>query len=265
MQAYLGGQNVVLTIPLVDSAGVAIVASGVQYRVIDQNEQELIAKVTLIGYVAAAPNAVVTVLGTDNALGTATRALRVVELHVTSASGVTVISTEYLIEATSVLVISTNTFQTYSAAVLVGYEMPSLPAWNDATKKDRISALISAFRNFSRLRLRYINYDGTMDQSRLVVAPDFACFDITMMDQSQFIALPVEYRNAICRAQIFEAEFLLGGEEIEDIRKSGIMSATVGESSQFFRASKPYEGAVCKRAMKELHRYIITNKSVGRV
>ena len=42
------------------------------------------------------------------------------------------------------------------------------------------------------------------------------------------------------------------------------MSATIGESSQFFRTSKPYEGAVCKRALKEVSRYLIGGSRVGR-
>lgn len=49
-----------------------------------------------------------------------------------------------------------------------------------------------------------------------------------------------------------------------DIRRAGIMSATVGESSQFFRTQKPIEGVVCKRALKELTPYVINRVKIGR-
>lgn len=254
MKAYLAGQDIALTIPLTDSDGVALSATAVEYRVSDQNGVDLVAKVALAGYMAGGTDAVVTVLAANNSVGAARRALRTVELFVTTAEGITVITTEYVIEASATIVIGVNSLQTYPAALLLGYEQPNLPAWNDASKIDRSNALSAAYRNLGRLTLRYINTDYK-DQSRLV-SPINSSYDITKMTAIELAALPVEYLEALCRAQVIEADFLLGSDEAGDIRRSGIMSASVGESSQFFRPAKPYEGAVCKRALKELARYI---------
>lgn len=252
MLAYLGGQDVVLTIPLVDANGNDLGASAVQYRVIDQDETELVAKVALAGFNSGDVEAVVTVSAINNALGTAVRGLRVVELYVTSATGVTLITTEYVLEAPSVLVVGTNSVQGYSTAVMAAYELPSLTAWGEAGKTDRINALMAAYRNLGKLRLSGIGYSSD------------SIGGITELSAANIAALDADFRAALGRAQVIEADFLLGGDEVGDIRRSGIMSATIGESSQFFRTTKPYEGAVCKRALKELSSYLVRDVSIGR-
>lgn len=248
MQVYLGDQDTTLTIPLADKDGNLIEALTCEYRVIDQDEVVLVAKTTLDTFVASDVEATVTVLAANNALGTAARALRLVELYLTTASGVTTLAHEYIIEAPSVLEAGTNSFQNYPTALLVGYEIPNLPAWSLASKDEKIVALKAAWRNFSRIGLRFL------DES----------IDITKLSKTSFLALNAEYREALSRAQVIEADYLLGGDETGDLRRSGVMSATVGESSQFFRTTKPLETALCKRAMKEIARYIITTVKVGR-
>lgn len=251
MQAYLGGQDVTLTIPLMDAVGEVIAATAVQYRVIDQAETELVAKTTLATFTNGDAEAIVAIPAALNDLGSLMRGLRVVELYVTTEAGVSLITVEYVIEASAVLAVGVNSFQTYPSAVLVGYELPNLPGWNEASKNERMNALMAAYRNFGKLRLRYIHEEvDEMTRAKLSAV--------------QLDALAPEYLACLRRAQVLEADFLLGGDEAGDIRRAGIMSATIGESSQFFRTQKPIEGVVCKRAMKELSGYVINTVSVGR-
>ncbi len=42
------------------------------------------------------------------------------------------------------------------------------------------------------------------------------------------------------------------------------MSMSVGEAKQFFRTTRPLEGAVCKRAMKELSKWAVTGLRLTR-
>lgn len=252
MQAYLGGQTVTLTIPLNDAAGEVIAATAVQYRVIDQAETELVAKTTLATFTEGDAEVVVTIPAILNDLGGLMRGLRVVELYITTEAGTSLITVEYVIEASAVLAVGVNSFQTYPAAVLIGYELPNLPGWSEASKNERMNALMAAYRNFGKLTMRHISEEVD------------AMNDITKLSAAQLDALAPEYLACLRRAQVLEADYLLGGDEAGDIRRAGIMSATIGESSQFFRTQKPIEGAVCKRAMKELSRYVINTVRVGR-
>lgn len=260
MQAYLGGQDVSLAISLVASDGSPIEATAVQYRLTNQDEIELVAKVALTSFTAGDDEVIVAIPGALNTLGASSvRELRVVELYVTCSAGVLKLTTEYILEAEAVLRTGLNSFQTYSAALLAGYELPNMEAWNDASKGNRINALIAARRNIGKLYLRYI---AEADMTRLAVPWESG--NVTMLTADQFATLPTDMREAICRAQVIEADFLLGGDPVGDIRRSGVMSSTVGEASQFFRTSKPYEGPVCKRALQELGKYIAPIKRVGR-
>ena len=263
MQAYLGGHDVALTVPLIDAVGGELAASAVSYRVIDQEETELVAKTTLQGFTEGDTEVVVSIPASLNQLGTLLRGLRTVELYVTTESGTSLITTEYVIEAFATLVSGVNSFQSYSTAALIGCELPNLPGWNQAGKSERTNALTAAYRNFGKLHLRYIHDDADA-LTRVITPAEWGSSDITNLNADQLATLPTEYLACLRRAQILEADFLLGGDEVGEIRRSGIMSATIGESSQFFRTSKPYEGAVCKRALKEVSRYLIGGSRVGR-
>lgn len=260
MQAYLGDQPVTLSIPIVDSDGVPILAQSVSYRVIDQDEIELIAKVLIDDFTEGDESITVVIDGSLNGLpvGT-TRAMRSVELYVTTDVGTIKIESGYFIEADEVLVESQNSFQTYIKAVFGSYEIPSLSGWNEATKRDRIAALIAARRNIGQLRFRYV-----FDAYQNIIDNTVGVADLTLATPAQWAALPLEFRKAICRAQILEADYLLGGDEMGEYRRAGIMAMTVGEAKQFFRASKVVEGVVCKRVMKELAKFVETRVRLTR-
>lgn len=263
MQAYLGNQDVTLTIPLVTASGEVIDATAVQYRVIDQDEVELVAKVALATFAPGDAEVTITVDAAQNDLGLATRAVRSVELYVEGTGGTTLLTAEYVIEVASVLAVGVNSFQTFPNAVMIGFELPNLPGWNAASRQERMNALMAAYRNFGKLALRYVTED-TDPMTRVIQPVEWNYNDITKMPQNVLLQLPSEYLAALRRAQVYEADFLLGGDEVGDIRRSGLMSATIGESSQFFRPAKPYEAAVCKRALKEVSRYLISSVRVGR-
>lgn len=261
MKAYLGGQDVTLTIPLIDSDGTAISANAVSYRVIDQAEAELVAKVVLSGYTAGDVEAVVTVSGANNTIPVGeSRALRVVELYVTTDVGTIKLDEAYFIEADEVLVEGINSFQNYNAAIYLAYEIPKIEGWSEASKSERIAAMIAARRNIGHLRFRYV-----FDANQNIIDNTVGVADLTMATVTDWLALPKEFRDAVCRAQILEANALLGGDEYGDLRRAGLMSMTVGEAKQFFRPAKAVERPVCNRAIKELAKYLNTSVRLTRV
>lgn len=260
MQAYLGGQDVTLTIPLVDSTGVDIDATSVSYRVIGQAENVLVAKDVVSTFAAGDTTVSVSVSGDINTLPSGeSLGLRVVELYVKTDIGTIKLEYGYFIEAEEVLAETVNSFQSYNAAMFLAYEMPNIPGWNEATKSDRIAAMIAARRNIGRLRFRYV-----FDAYQNIVDNTMGIADLTLATAQQWNAMPKQFRDAVCRAQIAEADFLLGGQEYGDLRRAGLVSMTVGEAKQFFRPSKPFQGVVCERAMRELGKFVLFHTRITR-
>lgn len=231
------------------------------WRVIDQSETALSAMSAAV-VLTAGPEASITVSQAINTLAAGEiRALRSVEAYFTSAAGITKMTAEYLVEVEQTLVVNKNTFQTYGEAVLGAYDLFGLIGWNIATKQDRAAALISARRHISQLRFQY-EFDAYQD----VIDSSVGVSDLTLVSQSNWEALPVDFKAALKRAQIYEADFLLtGGDSLVDAkRRSGIISETIGESSMFLRSQKALEQAVCKRSMKELSKYVVHRVRSGR-
>lgn len=248
MNAYLTAQDAFVT--------VAVPSGSIEYywRLVDQEESLLIpnsASFLIVGQ----SEVTITVPAENNTLPDgAVRALRVVEAYFTSPTGTVKVSFEYVIEAEHTLVVNVNTFQTYGEAVLGAYELFGLNGWANASKQDRAAALVAARRHIGQLRFRYL-FDAFQDR----IENSFGVSDITMIDAKSWASLPVDFVQAIKRAQIIEADFLLnGGENPVDVkRRMGIVSETIGESSMFMRSARPLEQAVCRRAMKELAKYTV--------
>lgn len=257
MLAYLDGTPVTITIPLVDGDGNPLVPIEVRYRVADQDDVEKVAVTVIEDYT---DSAVITIAGELNTLAAGeVRALRVVEVFVTVEGGTIRLEDGYYIEASEVLIEGQNSFQTYRKACFVSYELPGILGWNDAPKAQRIAAMIAARRNICKLQFRYV-YDGFQNIIDNVVGIK----NLAEATVAEWQAMPKDFREAVCRAQVLEANYILGGDEIGDLRRAGIASLTVGEAKQFFRSTTALEGVVCKQAMKELARYVLTRTRIGR-
>lgn len=268
MQTYLDGQALSLPIPLVDEVGECITVSAVEYRIADHSNVELVARLSLSSFTSGDAQAIITIAGSVNTLqeGGSRRALRIIELFLTTSSGVVRITHEYIVEAAEVLELGINSFQSYYESVLLSLDITDIKSYEFAAKSDRISAMISAWRNIGKLYLRYLDdqrYLAENDMERLVL-PVAETGDITLLDAYRFNNLPVEMRAAILRAQIIEADYLLGGDPLGNLRRQGVIATITGESSQYFSQKTPYQGPVCKRAMKELGRYIVHSYRLGR-
>lgn len=263
MQTYLNGESLTLAIPLTDELGTCYEVSVVDYRIVDQADAELVARSNLATFNSGDKQAVISISAAVNTLtvGGSPRELRAVELFLTTTAGTVKLTHEYVVEASSVLALGVNSFQGYNAALLVGFDIPNLPAWNAASKAERISAMIASWRNIGRLYLRYFAEEN--DQSRIVYITSESG-NLTALTADQFNSLPDLMKEAVYRAQVMESDYILGNDNMDEIRNAGLVSTSVGESEQVFKPVAPYQGAVCKRAMKELSRYIDNKKRVVR-
>lgn len=261
MKIYLDGQALSVAIPLSDE-GVCIVASAVEYRIVDHAGTELVAKTPVSGFIAGDPQVIVSITAQVNTIAaSAKRELRVVELYLTTEAGTVKLTHEYVLESENILEKAVNSFQGYHEAVLLSLDIANLPSFNDALKADRITALINAWSNIGKLYLRYVD-DSEMTR---VIVPWTESGNVTRLTAEQFDLLPEAMKLAIRRAQVMEADYLLGkSASLEELRTSGVVSNTVGESSQWFIQAKPYEGILGKRASRELARFIVKRTAIGR-
>lgn len=197
------------------------------------------------------------------------------ELEITAQTGTDsiIIQEFFLIVARQPLVRFRNTLVTYTEALAIRHGFgPVLAGWDGADDAMRISALINAFDSLARVTYAVSSLrEGTSskDYAAYGTGSD-EIFDmrravrIDAIDQARFADLPERFCKAIRRAQMIEADVILGGDEVARVREAGIISETIGESSTFY-SSKPFLNLpMSRRTYEVLKPYIVINVSIGR-
>ena len=294
MDIYLAGTPVTLTLPLLDKAGNTIEASAVEYRVLKNDTVELQALTAVDTFepdvgmsevevtVSAELNAVAALdpmsLTSAQIDSVNPRESRTVELYLTVGSNTILLSHSYIIEPTNVLIVGLNTFQTLAQAEMTSLEVPGLDRWNAATSFAKTAALVEARINICQLRFTLLNSNINWGQDNLNFIPEGqyqtpyagqAMFmfngNLSLMTPAQYSKLPPRFKVALCKAQVAHADSLLGGgESIDQKRQEGLMLDTIGETKQMYRASKPIDLPVSKRALKYLSAFVTFAKHIGR-
>ncbi|WP_323016473.1 hypothetical protein [Castellaniella sp.] len=235
MDAYPAGQDIFFA---VDFAQLMIYDSvdSASYRVLDQSGAELLAETLVDPADLTADGFSVTTTASINALpADAKRALRMVEIKMRSTIGNIVRTIEYVIEAEHVLVAGENSFVGYGDAVMIAYDIPALEGWNNVDRSVRISALLFAKRMIARVVFR--------DPVARQPIPD-----LQGISQTDWNALPGDFKQTLARAQVLEANEVCGGDPVVDYRRRGIQSITVGEAKNFLQSWKPSD----ERTMQSL-------------
>lgn len=260
MKHYLADQAVTVTVDLVDEAGAPYDATAVSYRVLNEAGTVIVNPTVVNPWVSGSPSVTVTVPSGSNALLVDTkRGLRVVEFTLTTAAGTRLLTDTYLIEAIEPLTVPDNTFQTLAAAELLATELPKLDGWSAAARADKVAALMQARIDISALPFRYTFADPMSH-----VEPEFGVDDLKLLSEAEWNALSDEFKTALYRAQVYQANDILGGDPYEARRRQGLMSETIAESSMMFRPGTPLKMPVCERAMRELSKYLVRRARVGR-
>ena len=289
MDIFLAGTPVALTVALQDRNGNALEAASVEYRIVKQDGSEALAKTTLDSFgggseavieVPAGLNAVATI---DPSVITAgmidsffVRESRTVELFVTDGVGNTVLLTKtYALEPAETLIAGLNSFQSFSQAELVAMDIPQLTGWNGANEKDKIAALIEARLQICQLRFTLLNSNVNFGQDNLNYVPEgsyptpYAGMfmfngNLALITPSNFVKMPPRFKLALCRAQIAQADSILGGDPVDVRRKEGLILESIGEVKQMFRGGKPLDLPVSRRALKYLSPFVSFSQRIGR-
>lgn len=274
MERYRANSTLAITIPLVDANGDTLAPIGVNYRLLNELGEELLAS-TATTFTSGDTYVVVTTTPTQNQLTVGDRkGIRVIELIVSREDGLTTyIRQSYLIESEEVLGLLVNSYQTYNQAQLISTDLPLLEAWEAADEAQRQAALIEAYHRIGRLRFRIRNRLLSSDQFVLndqnMVTDQFIVSErrISALNEitvEQFNALPVAFITAVRKAQVVEADVILGGDPVSKKREEGLMSDSVGQSSIMFRPGKPLSLSVSKKALDQLSGWVSFTLGVGR-
>lgn len=279
MDVFSAGTAVTLSIPLTDASGNKVMVTSVHYRVTDQAGAEITPATPLSGFTAGDDAAIIVVTSAENTLGADVKqALRSVELICTVGpeSNTWQAQAAYVISVLDPLVAGANSFMTYNQACFMSIQVPNLTSWNTTDRDSRIAALIDARDHICQLSFTPLNDSVNWGQNSLNYIPEGTRStnyvggmlspggDLGLLTPDQFSQLPQRFVDALMKAQLAEADAILGGDSLERKRRDGLVQDVVGESSQTYRQSKPLDMPVSKRALRYLSLYITYAKRIGR-
>lgn len=252
-------------ISLNDDTGTPYDGVSASWELFDARGNSVVAGV-VADYVASAATAVFEIDGTNLALpeGETNAGFELVVYLTMSDGSETEVRDYFLVVARNPLAVATNSFVSYPEAIALRQEFGQLVGWDGNDQTRHAQALIEAYRRLCRMSFKVPGFvaSGKDQKSAMyglgtdapwISSPRVRVSTLTL---EQFDALPAPFRRALKRAQLAEANVLLGGDPVGDKRKAGIISETIGETSAFFQ-SKPYLNLpISKQAFEEVRRYV---------
>lgn len=270
MLNYKPGSPIGLSFQLEDDAGAAILPVSYDWKVVDEAGVVVQATQTV-----AVPDPqtlggvlTLTVPGSLTVLPVGvTRAIRSIEVTLTVAGGQTyTMVASAMIKALESLVVGVNSIQTYNQALVLaeGLSAKSLVGWEaNCDQGQRERALIEAYLRLCKLNLRY----DPRDNQSTVIAWENYPIRLSDYTASQLAGLDPRMLQGFRTAQVVEASEILREDEIALARESGMISSTVGESSQFFRSSKVIDRTlmpISTAALMHIQRWVRFGVSLAR-
>lgn len=280
LDVYLNNTDVTLAIALVDSAGNDLTVNEVEYRVMDQDGDEIVARDALVDFIAGDTTATVLVEAAQNIItNDRTREIRTVELYCVTDTGTILLTKSYAIEVADPLVVGINSFQSFPQAQLTSLDIPNVAAWHAASDQQKIQALMDAREHIVQLNFNLLNSNVNFGQDQLAYVPEgqfqssyvarnsLFIFNgnLAILNTVQFNALPEKFKAQLRKAQIAEANYILGGSPEDELRQSGVVEEKIGESARKYRdRGVALRLPVCRRALNYLSYYVTFAKRIGR-
>ena len=277
MNSYIAATAISLAFTPQDDSGNPLDLSTVSYEIRDGEGAVLVPLTPVANYAPNTDIELVVDASLNQLAQGAAKDIRVIAFEGLDTQGNTVkFELAYFIVGGDGLSVGVNTFMSFALAELVASDMPGLSGWSGASKQEKIAALIEARLRIVRLRFNLGNHVWGQDSlnfipegSRVVnyVGEEAFVFrgDLSLMSAEDFANLPIQFKQALYRAQIAEANNILDvGNDISVRREEGLMAETIGETRQQFRPGKPLALPVCRRALSYLSTYVVLNFRVGR-
>lgn len=222
-----------ITINFVDAEGIATVPVSATYSILDGRGALLFGPTAIAGLQAAHE---LVIPAPENTLVDEVRAYRQVVVTYDVGGTELTFDFEYILEDETVLSIGTNSFQTIGEALVTAMSLVEIQTFNVATRAVQMAALSQAFDHIVSMSFRYRE----------------ELYSLNFYTATEYDALPAKFYDAIKKAQIIQADYLLGGDKLEERFQRGVMAETTGESSVMFRPLKPLKVGISRRALRLL-------------
>jgi len=252
---YEPNQDIVVTLPFVDSSGNTVTPTALDYKVVDESGTDVVGLTNIPVFTAGDGQIDLTISAASNALSVGTiRAFRKVELRVTVGADAYWIRESYIIESAAPLEVLSNSFQTYDESLLYARDVAMMEGWDAANESHRVAAMVQAY-DYMHAFSYQMNYSDETYETK----------SIDDLDATDWTNLVEKQKSDFRRAQLIQANYLLGGNPIEKDIEDGLQSSTIGEVSQFYRPRPSLSLPLCRDALKFVGRYIDWAPKITRV
>lgn len=165
---------------------------------------------------------------------------------------IAMVAEELIIESENLLAPGENSFAGYQELMLDSFDMTDLSAFREATKDEQVAALITAYYNIGSMRVSLFQHRDLSDPTLFDRDVLIGVTSTRTLRADVLAALKPSVQLQLRRSQLAEANSILGGNPIERARGLGLLSHSAGESTHFYRTTKPLELPISKRAAVEL-------------
>ena len=207
----------------------------------------------------------ITVAAVDNDIGAADNGARSVTLNVVTDNGAVTLSETYVLEQPVFLTIPAQSAMTVPQSMMLSRNLAQtvIEVWGDVEDRDRKAALLEAWTRIAKLPLTpWRDYEEMPDAASDTLIS--GRYRVDELDATDWALLPDHFKNALKRAQLIEACVLLDGDPTWDRRQDGLISKTVGESSEMFVNKKSAISSVSPKAYREISQYVRRRITLGR-
>lgn len=260
MQTYRAGNDVTLTVPLVDDNDNAIAPDAISWRLLDELENQILPPEALL---IPPDNFVnITVLAAQNTLPAGVKlAARTVELTFVTATDHIYKRVSYGLHPAQRLEVLVNSFQTLTQAELESSLMPGLDGWLTASEDEKIMAMGEAYRRLTRIGY-FVRWPRDPDAQNTISWWNVRNTQIParfwqFMKMDRFMTYyPEDFRAALRKAQVSEADDILNKDQTRELREAGVISEEIGQSRVEFRDAKPLDLGIARRTLRYLDGYV---------
>lgn len=254
MEIYQTGAPIAISVLLVGGDGAQILAETAHYSLSVDGGETLAESVPVTGFSMGDGAVYVQIPAELNQMSPSTpvgsREVRLLTVVLGTSDGPVTIRRFFALEPPESLIVAVNSFQTLRQAELTAMDIPDLVGWANSDDRQKQAALIEG-----HTRISLLNFS---------LSAKTEGFNITDLTPAQYTALDAKFRTALNKAQVVEANALLGGNDVEDRRREGLMLDSVGETKQMWRSGRPVDMPCSRRALRYLAPYIGFAKRIGR-
>ena len=277
MTSYPESANIEIEVPILDAQGKPFSEScTAKYALFDVDEKKLFE-----GQIESATSKVSISIPAEHnkvPLGQAKDARSLVVSFVKS-DGNTVSESKvfYLLNSKQPLVVGTNSFVTLDKCRLLATTLPKMEHFNKASEDEIIVALTTACSKLQNYRYR-MTTSSRMDNiayiSEFADKPRSVCdclvgggtSNLKGMTPETFVNLPKDFRDALAKAQVIEANAVLAPtDDILERRQKGVILETINEVKMMFANTAPVRSNVSTEALTVLSPWLVRSVLLRRV